>query len=146
MVPAGFGCRDTLRLEAGMLLYGHDMNDGMTPLEAGLEWAIDLDKDTFVGREALLRQKKEGLKRRLIGFEMIDRGIPRQDHEIRKNGTSIGRVTSGSFSPTLQKNIGLGYAIVQEASVGNEIEIVIRDRALKARAVQLPFYKRKVKS
>lgn len=142
-VPAGFGARDTLRLEAGMLLYGHDMNDETTPLEAGIGWAVDLKKDSFVGRDPLLAQKVGGLRRRLIGFQMTDRGIPRQDYEIRKCGRPLGRVTSGSFSPTLRKNIGLGYVPVEEASRGNRMEVMIRGSAVEAEVVALPFYKRR---
>ncbi len=141
--PAGFGARDTLRLEAGMPLYGHDMNDETTPLEAGLSWAVDLNKENFVGRAPLEKQKQEGPKRRLVGFEMIDRGIPRQDYEIRKANRSIGKVTSGTFSPTFKKNIGMGYVSTEESQPGNEVEIVIRDKGLKAQVVKLPFYKRK---
>ena len=143
LVPVGFGCRDTLRLEAGMLLYGHDMWDDVTPLEAGISWAIDLSKESFIGRGPLLKQKVEGVKRKWIGFEMLDRGIPRQDYPIQKSGAVIGKVTSGSFAPTLQKNIGMGFVPVEQAVLGNEIEIVIREKSLKAKIVKLPFYKRK---
>lgn len=140
LAVVGFGARDTLRLEAGMLLYGHDMTSETTPLEAGIDWAVDFNKERFMGREALLRQKAEGLRRRLVGFEVIERGIPRCDCEIRKSGRAIGKVTSGSFSPTLGKNIGLGYVEIAEAEVGNEVEIVIRERPFKASIVKLPFY------
>lgn len=145
LAPTGFGARDTLRLEAAMPLYGHDMNDDTSPFEAGIGWAVDLTKKSFVGREPLAAQNKEGMKRRLVGFEMIDRGIPRQDCVIRKAGREIGRVTSGSFAPTLQKNIGLGYVPAGDGEPGREIEIVIRGNALKARIVKLPFYKRSSK-
>jgi aminomethyltransferase len=143
LVPAGFGSRDTLRLEAGMPLYGHDLSEEMTPLEAGLGWSVDLSKNDFIGKEALRSQKENGLKKKLVGFEMIDRGIPRQDYEITKNGIKIGKVTSGSFAPTLEKNIGMGYVRAEEAQAGNEIQITIRGNALKAKVVKLPFYKRK---
>ncbi len=143
LVPAGFGARDTLRLEAAMPLYGHDMDDQITPLEAGIGWAVDLNKPGFIGREPLVKQKAEGVQKKLVGFEMIDRGIPRQGFEIKKGEKSLGVVTSGSFSPTLQKNIGLGYVVASEAAAGNEIEILIRDKAVKARIIKLPFYKRK---
>ncbi len=141
LVPAGFGARDTLRLEAAMPLYGHDMNDDTSPFEVGIGWAVDLEKKSFVGYEPLTAQKKEGVKRQLTGFEMIDRGIPRQDCPIQKAGKEIGRVTSGSFAPSLQKNIGLGYVPAEDAEPGREIEIVIRANPLKARIVKLPFYK-----
>ncbi len=143
LMPAGFGARDTLRLEAGMLLYGHDMDDAVSALEAGLEWAIDWEKGPFVGREALHEEKKQGPKRRVIAFEMIDRGIPRQDYEIRKGDAVLGKVTSGTFSPTLKKNIGLGLVPAAEAQAENEIEIMVRETPLKAKIVKLPFYKRK---
>ncbi len=142
LLPVGFGSRDTLRLEAGMPLYGHDLKDDTTPLEAGLGWAVDLSKPSFIGRDALAKQKENGVKRKLVGFEMIERGIPRQDYEIQKKGRAIGKVTSGSFSPTLKKNIGMGYVAVDVAALGNEIEIIVRDHSLKAKIVKLPFYKR----
>lgn len=143
LVPIGFGARDTLRLEAGMLLYGHDMNDEISPLEAGVSWALDLTKKSFTGREPLMSQQQKGITKKIVGFEMVDRGIPRQDYDILKDGKAVGKVTSGSFSPTLKKNIGLGYVPVELASSGTEIEIQIRDKALKAKVVKLPFYKRK---
>lgn len=143
LIPVGFGARDTLRLEAGMLLYGHDMDDTTTPLEAGIQWAVDLKKSDYPGRNALLKQSEKGLERKLIGFEMIERGIPRQGFVIKKGNQDIGQVTSGSFGPTIQKNIGLGYVQKAEASAGNEIDILIRDKAVKARIVSLPFYRRK---
>lgn len=140
--PVGFGARDTLRLEAGMLLYGQDMDDSTSAVEAGLEWAVDFDKPSFVGRERNSREKNQGAARRLAGFEMMDRGIPRHGFAIRKQGRELGQVTSGSFAPTLQKNIGLGYMPAEESQIGNEIEIVIRAQALRARITRLPFYKR----
>ncbi len=144
LVPVGFGARDTLRLEAAMPLYGHELNDTLTPLEAGLEWALDLSKDQFPGSKVLKAQKREGLSQKRIGFEMIDRGIPRQDCEVRKDGRLVGKVTSGSFIPTTGKSIGMAYVEACEAGVGNVLEVMIRDRAAKAAIVSLPFYKRKV--
>ena len=141
--PLGFGARDTLRLEAGMPLYGHDMAETENPFELGIGWAVDLTKPAFMGKEALVRIKAQGLAKRLVGFEMVDRGIPRQDYEIRKAGKTLGKVTSGTFSPTLKKNIGMGYVPVSETEPGNEIEVLVRDKALKAKIVKLPFYKRK---
>lgn len=143
VTPVGFGARDTLRLEASMLLYGHDMDETASPLEANIEWALDWAKDAFTGREALDKQKKQGVLRRIVGFEMVDRGIPRQGHEIHKDGKKIGVVTSGSFSPTLKKNIGMGYVLATSADAGCEIDIMVRDKAVKARVVPTPFYKRK---
>lgn len=143
VVPIGFGARDTLRLEAGMLLYGHDMNDQVTPLEAGISWALDWKKSQSVGMPALIQQQAKGIEKTLVGFEMVDRGIPRQDYPIAVEGKEAGKVTSGSFSPTLKKNIGLGYVPVKYAAQETEIQILIRDKFLKAKVVKPPFYKRK---
>lgn len=142
-IPAGFGARDTLRLEAGMPLYGHDMNDEITPLELGIQWAVDASKNQYPGAQKISEQRSRGVQKKLVGFEMIDRGIPRQDYGILKSGNAVGKVTSGTFSPTLKKNIGMGYVPVELSSPGTEIEIQIRDKALKAQIVKLPFYKRK---
>lgn len=144
LVPVGFGARDTLRLEAAMPLYGHELNDTLTPFEADLGWALDLTKERFPGSEILKAQQKAGTAQKRIGFEMIERGIPRQDFEIRKNGRRIGKVTSGSFIPTTGKNIGMAYVETAEAVTGNTVEVMIRDRAVRAVVVSLPFYKRKV--
>lgn len=144
LVPVGFGARDTLRLEAAMPLYGHELNDQLTPLEAGLAWALDLMKEKFPGSEVLKTQKARGVSQKRIGFEMVERGIPRQDFEVRKDGRKVGRVTSGSYIPTTGKNIGMAYVDAGEAAVGNSLDIMIRDRAVKAVIVSLPFYKRKV--
>jgi len=141
LVPAGFGARDTLRLEAGMLLYGHDIDDNTSPIEAGIEWAVDFKKPDFIGRKALV-EKKGKYAKSLIGFEMIERGIPRQRCEIYLNDKIEGVVTSGSFSPTLNKNIGLGYLSFVEATPGSEIQIAIRNSRVKAKISKLPFYKR----
>jgi len=142
MRPAGFGARDTLRLEASMPLYGQDLDDSTSIIEAGLEWAVDLDKDNFIGRERNVREKKEGPRRKLVGFEMIERGIPRHGFGIERNGHPVGQVTSGSFSPTLKKNIGLGYVSTEESKIGNEFEVIIRNQKVKAQVVPLPFYRR----
>ena len=144
LLPVGFGARDTLRLEAAMPLYGHELNDILTPLEADLGWAVDLTKALFPGRDILKAQKRDGILKKRIGFEMIERGIPRQDFEIRKNGRAIGTVTSGSFIPTTGKNIGMAYVDAGESGVGNTLEVMIRDRPVRAVIVSLPFYKRKV--
>ncbi len=145
--PVGFGARDTLRLEAAMPLYGHELTDEITPLEAGLGWALDLGKSMFPGSETLRSQMSLGVQRKRIGFEMVDRGIPRQACEIHKDGKQIGWVTSGSFIPPAGtiagRNIGMGYVSSAEARENNEISIVIRGHSLKARVVSLPFYKRK---
>ncbi len=138
--PVGFGARDTLRLEAKMCLYGHELTDETTPLEAGLDWTIAWDKEDFIGKEALVAQKKNGISRKLVGFEMMDRGIPRSGCVIKANGTAIGHVTSGSFSPTLQKNIGLAYIAAELGAAGHVIEIEIREKSFKAKIVEGAFY------
>lgn len=142
-VPAGFGARDTLRLEASMPLYGHDMDENFTPLELGIEWAMDWTKQDFTGKGTLDKQKQQGAARKLVGFEMVERGIPRQGHEIRKDGKKTGEVTSGTFAPTLKKNIGMGYVETKYAQPGTDIEIMVRDKAVKAKVVPMPFYRRK---
>jgi len=143
ILPVGFGARDTLRLEAAMPLYGHELNDELTPLEADLEWAIDLTKNEFPGSAVLKKQKETGIQKKRVGFEMIERGIPRQGFEIQKNGKTIGTVTSGSFIPTTGKNIGMAYVAAAEAKTGNAIDIIVRGKPVKAVLVSLPFYKRK---
>ena len=140
--PAGLGARDTLRLEKAYPLYGHELDDGTTPLEAGLEWVTKLSKGPFIGREALLKQKEQGVKRRLVGLEMTDPGIARSDYPIFKRGQPIGKVTSGTKSPTLGKCIALGYVLTGEAGIGNDMEVEIRGRKAGARVVSLPFYRR----
>ena len=142
LIPAGFGARDTLRLEAGMLLYGQDMDDTTSAVEAGLEWAVDFGKSHFIGRERNAAEKETGPRRRVVGFEMTGRGIARHGSAIEKGGRAIGQVTSGGPSPTLKKNIGLGLIAAGEAKIGNEIDIVIRSQKVKAKIVKLPFYKR----
>ena len=139
--PVGLGARDTLRLEAGMLLYGHDMDETTTPYEVIYGWLVDPAKD-FIGSAGLRRQKKEGLTRKLVGFEMVERGIAREGHRVYRNDEWIGTVTSGTFSPTLEKGIGLAFVPVAVKEPGTEICIHIRDNRVKARIVALPFYKR----
>jgi aminomethyltransferase len=143
MLPIGFGARDTLRLEAAMPLYGHELTDEITPLEADLEWAIDLEKVEFPGMEILKKQKQTGISRKRIGFEMGERGIPRQGFEIQKSGKPVGMVTSGSFIPTTGKNIGMAFVAAEEARVGNTLDVMVRGKPVKAAVVSLPFYKRK---
>lgn len=139
--PCGLGARDTLRLEAGNLLYGHDIDDTTNPLEAGLGFIVKFEKGDFLGRSELLRIKEQGLKRRLIGFEMVDRGIPRPGFTVLGEGRPIGQVTSGSYAPTLDRNIGLAYLEPAFASPGQAIDVVVRERPLAARVVKLPFYR-----
>jgi aminomethyltransferase len=139
--PIGLGARDTLRLEMGFCLYGNDIDDKTSPLEAGLGWVTKFSKE-FTNSAALQQQKSEGLKNKLVGFEMIDRGIPRHDYEIvDADGNVIGKVTSGTQSPSLQKAIGMGYVKTEFAKEGTEIFINIRDNKIKAQVVKPPFYK-----
>jgi aminomethyltransferase len=139
--PIGLGARDTLRLEMGFCLYGNDIDDATSPLEAGLGWVTKFSKE-FTNSAALQQQKQDGTKRKLVGFEMIDRGIPRHDYGIvDADGNVIGKVTSGTQSPSLQKAIGMGYVKNEFAKEGSEIFINIRDNKVKARVVKPPFYK-----
>lgn len=135
----GLGARDTLRLEMGYMLYGNDINDETSPLEAGLGWITKLKKGTFNGSEAISRLKSEGLKKRMTGFKMKERGIPRAGYEIAKDGKVIGSVTSGSMSPVLDEGIGMGYLPVEYREPGTEIDILIRNKAVKAEVVRPPF-------
>jgi len=141
--PIGLAARDTLRLEMGFCLYGNDINDTTSPLEAGLGWITKFtDEKNFIHKDALLVQKSEGVSRKLVGFEMIDRGIPRHDYKIvDKQGQLIGVVTSGTMGPAVKKAIGMGYVPRALAKEGSEIFIKIRDKALKAEVVKFPFYK-----
>jgi aminomethyltransferase len=143
--PAGLGCRDTLRFEACLPLYGHELAEDISPLEAGLSMFVKFEKEDFIGKQALLEQKAKGIKRKLIGFEMIDRGIPREGYEIAKDGISIGRVTTGYHSPTLGKNLGLALVDADISEPGTPVEVMIRAKAAKAVIVQTPFYSKKYK-
>jgi aminomethyltransferase len=139
--PIGLGARDTLRLEMGFCLYGNDIDDTTSPIEAGLGWITKFTKD-FTNSAALLAQKEEGVKNKLVGFEMIDRGIARHDYQIADaEGNVIGRVTSGTQSPSLQKAIGMGYVNKSFAKEGTEVYILIRNNKLKAKVVKFPFVK-----
>jgi aminomethyltransferase len=142
LTPAGLGARDTLRLEAAMALYGHELDEKTTPLEAGLGWVVKLKKGDFVGRDVLADQKENGLSRRLCGFEITDRGIAREGHTVLRGDTVLGEVTSGVWSPTLEKAIGMTYLGPELSEPGTEIEIQVRKRRLAAVVVELPFYKR----
>lgn len=141
--PVGLGARDTLRLEMGFCLYGHEIDEKTSPLEAGLGWITKFtDTKDFVNKAALLQQKTDGLKRKLVGFEMIDKGIPRQHYPIvDEQGEEIGIVTSGTQAPSLKKAVGMGYVPAALAKVDNEIFISIRGKSLKAKIIKLPFYK-----
>ena len=142
VLPCGLAARNTLRLESGMALYGHEIDETTTLLEANLGWICKLDKGDFIGREALVQQKADGIKRKLVGFEVTDRGIARDDQEIIIGEQPAGKVTSGSPAPFLKKNIGLGYVPVEHAGVGQEIKIDVRGRLVGAQIVKTPFYKR----
>jgi len=139
--PIGLGARDTLRLEMGFCLYGNDIDDTTSPIEAGLGWITKFSK-SFTNSEALLAQKEAGIQKKLVGFEMIDRGIPRHDYEIADaEGNIIGKVTSGTQAPSLQKAIGMGYIAKDFAKEGTEVFILIRNTPIKAKVVKFPFYK-----
>ncbi len=142
MLPAGLGARDTLRLEAGMNLYGNDMDETTTLLEADLEWIVKWEKD-FLGKEALVKQKEEGLRRKLVGFEMVDRGIPRHGYKVYVDGKEYGVVASGGYAPYIKKNIGNVYLPMEKTAEGEEFEIEIRGKLHRARVVPRPFYRRK---
>ncbi|MFA7274039.1 MAG: glycine cleavage system aminomethyltransferase GcvT [Crocinitomicaceae bacterium] len=140
--PIGLAARDTLRLEMGFCLYGNDIDETTSPLEAGLGWITKFTKD-FIDSEFLAKQKAEGVTRKLVAFEMVDRGIPRHDYEIHDaTGNKIGHVTSGTMSPSMKIGIGLGYVTVENAALESEIFISIRDKGVKAKVVKLPFYKK----
>ena len=142
VVPCGLGARDTLRLEAGMRLYGNDIDDTTTPVEAGLGWIVGWNKPAFVGADRLRQQKAQGPERRLIGFELTERGIARQGHAVVRDGTSVGRVTSGTQTPFLKKAVGMAYVPADMAGEGTSLDIDIRGRVTPAVVVKLPFYKR----
>ncbi|HEY5404512.1 MAG TPA: glycine cleavage system aminomethyltransferase GcvT [Pyrinomonadaceae bacterium] len=142
VLPCGLAARNTLRLEAGMSLYGHEIDETTTLLEANLGWICKLDKGEFIGREKLAQQKEAGLKRRLVGFEITERGIARDDQEVVIGDQRVGKVTSGSPAPYLKKNIGFAYVPAEFAAVGGEIKIDVRGRLVGAQIVKTPFYKR----
>jgi aminomethyltransferase len=141
--PAGLGARDSLRLEMAFRLYGSDMNDETTPLEAGLGWVVKLDKGDFAGRDALVRQKEQGLARKLVGFVLTDPGIPRHGYPVLQEERRVGEVTSGTRSPSLGMSIGLAYVPPALAAEGSTFAVEIRGRPAAAKAVKTPFYTRK---
>ncbi len=142
LVPAGLGARDTLRLEARMCLYGNDIDETTTLVEAGLGWIVAVDKGEFSGRSVLEAQKKGGAPRKLVGFEMVGRGIARHGYPVHLGGAEVGRVTSGSYAPYLKKNIGLVYLPAARSALGTEFDVEIRGQRVPARVVPTPFYKR----
>jgi len=143
LLPAGLGARNTLRLEASLLLYGNDLDRTTSLLEAGLGWIVKLDKGDFVGRDALARQKAEGINKKLAGFVMRGRDIARDHYPVYVNGAEVSHVTSGSPSITLKQNIGLAYLPLAHAAPGTTLEVSVRGRACEAEVVRTPFYKRK---
>lgn len=142
LIPCGLGARNTLRLEAAMCLYGHEIDETTTPLEAGLDWICKLEKGRFLGCDVLAAQKQAGIKRKLVGFEMLDKRIGRDGYPILANGREFGCVTSGGPAPFLKKNIGMAYVPPDSAAPGMQVDIGIRGQAAPARIVPLPFYKR----
>jgi aminomethyltransferase len=140
--PAGLGARDTLRLEAAYSLYGHEISNEITPVEAGLSWLVKPKKNIgYIGKKILLKQKSEGTEKILVGLNLLDKGIIRQNYKIFQNSIKIGYVTSGGYSPTLKKTIGLGLVKAQFNEVGTEIEIEIRGKLVKGIIVSTPFYR-----
>jgi len=139
--PIGLGARDSLRLEMKYMLYGNDIDQTTNPLEAGLAWIVKPDKGDFIGRKAIIEAQQNGLKRKLVAFEMLEKSFPRQHYAIAKQGRKIGDVTSGAFSPSLEKGIGLGYVESQYSQLGSLFDIQIRDKSYPAQAVKPPFWK-----
>ncbi|MEO5509110.1 MAG: glycine cleavage system aminomethyltransferase GcvT [Longimicrobiales bacterium] len=141
IIPTGLGARDSLRLEMGYALYGNDLDDRRTPLEAGLGWVVKMDKGDFVGRAALEKLKADGIREKLVGFELKDRGFPRHGYTVRVNGEPSGEVTSGIHSPSIGKGIGMAYVPTESSKPGTEIEIMVRDKGVMAVVARPPFYK-----
>jgi aminomethyltransferase len=138
--PIGLGARDTLRLEMKYALYGNDIDETTNPLEAGLGWVVKPGKGDFIGREAIEALRARGVARKLVGFEMGDRAVPRHGYRILAGGTAVGMVTSGSFGPSVERSIGMGYVPAAMAAVGSELAVEIRGTAHAARVVKTPFY------
>jgi aminomethyltransferase len=142
ILPVGLGARDTLRLEATLMLYGNDIDESTTVLEAGLRWLVKFKKGDFLGREALFKQKEEGIRRKIVGFELIGRGIARPHYPVFIDDEKVGEVRSGSFSPFLQKSIGLTYFPIEYTEIGTEFSVEIRRKLIRAKVVPIPFYKK----
>lgn len=143
VIPTGLGARDTLRLEAGMMLYGNDMDEGRTPIEAKLGWIVKPDKGDFIGRDVLVRQREEGTVEKIVAFKAVGRGIPRHGYALLDgDGNRVGEVTSGTFGPTLKEGIGMGYVTSALATPDNQIFIEMRGKSIEARTVTSPFYRR----
>jgi len=145
LLPVGLGARDTLRLEAKLMLYGNDISDKTTVLEADLKWIVKFQKGDFLGKAVLEKQLQEGLKRKLVGFEVLDKGIARPHYPVFAGGRQVSEVCSGTFTPYVKKAIGLVYLPIEFTEIGTEFEIGVRDRKLKARVIPTPFYKREKK-
>jgi aminomethyltransferase len=143
MQLVGLGARDTLRFEAKLPLYGQELSDSISPLEAGVAFFVKLDKSDFIGKRALLAQKESGLARKLVGIEMIERGIPRSQYPVWAGAQQIGFVTTGTQSPTLKKNVGLAIVQIEYTQLNTELEVEIRGKRVKAHVIPTPFYKRK---
>lgn len=144
IVPCGLGARDTLRLEAGYLLYGQDVDDDHTTYEANYGWVVKLKKEEFIGKEILVKQKAEGIKRKLTGFVMVQPGVPRNGCAIYRGGVKIGELVSATFSPNMGKGIGVGYVTPADLPVGEPVEIEIHSRRVGAKVAKVPFYENKV--
>jgi len=140
--PAGLGARDSLRTEMKFALYGNDIDDAHTPLEAGLGWIVKLDKPEFIGKAALEQQKQDGVKRKLVGFELTEPGVPRHGYPILKDGQRVGEVTSGTMGPSIKKAVGIGYVPTELAAEGSTFHVEIRNRPVAARVVKTPFLKK----
>jgi len=143
LIPAGLGARNTLRLEARLALYGHEISDQVTPWEADLGWIVKMEKADFIGKPALLEQQQAGIRSKLVGFEIVAKGIGRDGYAVLVNGEVVGKVTSGGPAPYLKKNIGLAYVPANQTEIGTELEIQIREQRVPAKIVETPFYKRK---
>ena len=140
--PAGLGARDTLRLEMGFCLYGNNIDKSTNPLEAGLQWLTKLNKGNFNGRDALVKAKEQGLSRKLVGFVIDDKAFPRPGYPIHSNGKKVGEVTSGTFAPTLEKGIGMGYIPSSLGTAGTVVQLSIRNKMVPASVVKPPFVSR----
>lgn len=143
--PIGLGARDTLRLEASMPLYGNDIDDTTTPFDASLDWIVKLEKGDFIGRTALVKQQEQGATRKLVGLELVERGIPRHGYAISKDGVKVGVVTSGTHAPYLKKPIGMGYVPPSLVRPGTRFEVEIRGKLVGAEVVEMPFYSKRTK-
>lgn len=139
--PAGLGARDSLRLEMGYALYGNDIDEKKTPLEAGLGWVTKLDKGDFIGADALRTLKEKGVRQKLVGFVLKEKGFPRHGYEVRAGGQGVGEVTSGTVSPSMEHGVGLAYVATEASKVGTPIEIMVRDKSVAAEVARPPFYK-----